>query len=347
MSDPSSPGSGPAAPTSSPKRRNPIERVFVWGLILVMGGLVTVEAYSKFSYDATVKSIDEFKDDADKDDKRATIEEYDELVSGAPRRVETDTSDSAESEVKSMRVDYTWFSLFKTYHVVLAGNLDEEGTLRIDYFDTNHPMEEGEPVALGRGSSGIPADNANGPGAGGGHGGAGHGGAGGPGGPGGGPGGPGGGPPGRPGGPGGPGPMYGGSGSSRPPVGDDSRPELEDPNDDESESDDDSAADPEEDSTAEDAGESDEDQDAATEHPEADDDAEASDEDETDAEADTTGESESEIPAIDSDSVEVPQAPAETNEPSSDVEEDATEEDEVFEDDVFEDDVVEEDELNR
>jgi hypothetical protein len=105
----------PAQPSKSPPARNPVEKVIVYGLILVLLALVGVEAYGKFSQQSAYNSISTELKKADDDAKGAEVtEEFVKKVVGNRSPVQTknyaasNTGTFAES--KELEV-YSWFTL--------------------------------------------------------------------------------------------------------------------------------------------------------------------------------------------------------------------------------------------
>lgn len=132
------PGSGPAVPTPPPKPRNPAERIIVWGLIIAMLALVSVEAYSKFSYDATVPKVDDAMRKAEMEGKSLTVDELKKLIAGMP----------SEKNEEGTRI-YRWWSLFKTYELTASiSDLGRDGGLVVTSISTPN-AEEDEPVRGG------------------------------------------------------------------------------------------------------------------------------------------------------------------------------------------------------
>jgi hypothetical protein len=102
---------------SAPKRRNPVERVLVWGGIVLLLGVVFLEYRAKQGYDATVRNLQEVTNGT----RDVTMEDARKLMVGYsweagptpnPRGFPTYT--------------YTWFSLFRrgTYRLTLVANAD-------------------------------------------------------------------------------------------------------------------------------------------------------------------------------------------------------------------------------
>lgn len=140
--DESTSGAGKAI---SPSSRNPVERVVVWGLILAMLALVSVEAYAKFSYDATFERLTKAIDDAQAEGRDITVDEIAGLISGSPSRTETPRPNVHGAPKTD--IDYHWWSLFKTYRIVVyASVVDSDGVMVVTGFDTDKPPIE-EPQA--------------------------------------------------------------------------------------------------------------------------------------------------------------------------------------------------------
>lgn len=182
-----------AAPeTSAPQKpqRNPVERLVVWGLILVLLGVLAFEAKQQYAYGAALKSLQEaFKeDDADSYHKLSDVRK---MMGGSPK----ETALPAKTKLHRS-LEFQWASLFKEYKLVLQTESIGDDPLVLSFM-TPDSEEPAEPVAAQptstpvAGGPTMPGMGGGGPAMGG-------------------PGGPGGGGPGGPGGPG------GGGGQQRP-----------------------------------------------------------------------------------------------------------------------------------
>ena len=97
--------------------RNPVERILVWGLILVLLGVVGVEAMARFSYGNSLKSL-ETALARDEQGDTLTIEEVAGHISGFPNR-----QDDPEQRV----LTYTWNGMLKTYgSIIMRYSADNE-----------------------------------------------------------------------------------------------------------------------------------------------------------------------------------------------------------------------------
>ncbi len=175
MSDPTS--SKPARPdgggaTGEKKGHSPVVRIIEWVVIAALGVVVGNEAYSKFSYDATLAELEKAIDAAEVSGKSVTVDEFGSMISGMP--TQTESKDGIKTEI-----DYRWRSLFKTYRILINAAPSPEGNqLIVLSFETDAPPEEPQPAAVagdgnsespvpmmpGGGSSGGPPGMPGGPG---------------------------------------------------------------------------------------------------------------------------------------------------------------------------------------
>lgn len=183
MSDAAPEASAPQKP-----QRNPIERAVVWGLILVLLGVLAFEAKQQYAYGAALKGLQEaFKeDDADSYHKLSDVRK---MMGGSPK----ETALPVKSKLHRS-LEFQWTSLFKEYKLVLQTESIGDDPLVLSFMTPNSeeppepvaPQPSSTPVA---GGPTMPGMGGGGPAMGGPGGGPGRGGPGGPGGPGGGQGG--------------------------------------------------------------------------------------------------------------------------------------------------------------
>jgi hypothetical protein len=105
------------ATVSARKPRNSVERVLVWGGIILLLGLVYVEYRAKQGYDATVRNLQ----DVTNGTRDVTMEQARKLMVGYSREEGPTPNERGFETYK-----YTWFSLFRggTYQLTLVANSD-------------------------------------------------------------------------------------------------------------------------------------------------------------------------------------------------------------------------------
>ncbi len=138
MSDSTSPAQNSPAkrPEGSPKPRNPVERLIVWGLILGLVALVGWEATKRFGYTNTLNRIQAAMEaeEGGGDWKPVTLEDVDQLVSGFPTRA------PGPSGVMQETVIYRWQGLLKD-HGGIHVTYDPDENLVLGY-ETDAAPEE-------------------------------------------------------------------------------------------------------------------------------------------------------------------------------------------------------------
>lgn len=107
----------PAADSDKQKKRNPLERLLVWGGIIVLLGVVLIEYRAKQNYDATVAALQNVANgmrDVPIDEARQLMVGYSQIEGPEPNQQGLNT------------YHYKWFSLFKggTYQITLVENED-------------------------------------------------------------------------------------------------------------------------------------------------------------------------------------------------------------------------------
>ncbi len=106
MSDESN--SPSVATTPAKPKRNPAERVFVWGLIAVMAFFVCTEGIARFGYSMTLPRLQKrINEDDGVDPRPLTVEEADTLVFGFPTKT-----------VEGQKVTYRWKGLLKDFGAI-------------------------------------------------------------------------------------------------------------------------------------------------------------------------------------------------------------------------------------
>ena len=120
----SRPQPSPASPRSDQppaRRRSPIERVIVWGLILVLVTAVGLEARARIGYDKTLDALE-----ARNLDRLSTLED---AIHFAPSR-----------QLKTIRLqpvlELKWFSLLRDYRIALIIDSVDSDDPRVMTFQT-------------------------------------------------------------------------------------------------------------------------------------------------------------------------------------------------------------------
>lgn len=100
------------------KKRSPLERTIVWGFIFIALIVVLIEGNARFGYSQTLAQMQNQMDMSEKDqDDVFFLSEADELVKGFPIREERVTK-------SSRKLQYRWFSLFKSYVIQISLDSD-------------------------------------------------------------------------------------------------------------------------------------------------------------------------------------------------------------------------------
>lgn len=173
MSDSSAAENQPEKNTSqeTAKPRSPVERIIVWGLILIGGGIAIYEGRAKLGYTNTLSSIQsrmEANENSGKEEADLKLSDAKaNLISGGPSYSEL-TPDFANSQLVSL----TWPSLFKEYELILRLDSDQEDAIVLG-LETPNAEPEPEPKVVESDESdpgmmpGAPGMGAGDPGAGG------------------------------------------------------------------------------------------------------------------------------------------------------------------------------------
>jgi hypothetical protein len=136
MSSDPTPAASSADSQSPPpaKQRNPIERVIVWGLIVVLVAVVAREAVARFGYTNSLNSLQAALE-ADEDGNTLMLEQVPAHLSGGPRQ---------ENHEAQRVVSYHWSGLLKDYGSIHIQYSDENEVLGLLTADAPPPPE---PVA--------------------------------------------------------------------------------------------------------------------------------------------------------------------------------------------------------
>jgi len=130
-------------PSSPPKKpgRNPVERVIVWGLIAIAGGLAAWEYRAKAGYDSSLEYIQQRVDEVNgaEDTENPTalkMSDVKEHLSGGPA-----VSEMQKSPLGEKTVNLKWPSLFKQYELILVVNNDTDNAV---VYNVRPAVEEGD-----------------------------------------------------------------------------------------------------------------------------------------------------------------------------------------------------------
>ncbi|QDT95872.1 hypothetical protein [Gimesia aquarii] len=104
--------------SGSPHKRNPLERILVWGGITVLIVIVAIEYRAKQNYDASVSALQEVANGI----RDVSIDEARQLMIGFSQKEGPRPNDQGLNTYH-----YQWFSLFKggTYQLTLIENGDQ------------------------------------------------------------------------------------------------------------------------------------------------------------------------------------------------------------------------------
>ena len=157
MSDSSAAENQPEKSSSSQeqaKPRSPVERIIVWGLIIIGAGIAIYEARAKLGYNNSLSSI-QSKMEANENSgaEAADLKLSDakaNLISGGPTYSEL-TPDFANTQLVSL----TWPSLFKEYELILRLDSDQEDAIVLGY-ETPNAEPEPEPEVTNSSDEGDP-----------------------------------------------------------------------------------------------------------------------------------------------------------------------------------------------
>lgn len=117
------------------KKRSPVERVVVWGIIGILVVVVAIEARARFAYSSTLNAVTALIKKSEESNEYATLNEAREVFAGSP-------SESPQPPGRFEQIiQLTWFSLLKTYQLDLEVEPNEDN-----------------PAILGVATSGAPAE---------------------------------------------------------------------------------------------------------------------------------------------------------------------------------------------
>lgn len=116
QADSIAPQSEPASPGTVKKPRSPVERVIVWGGIIVLLLLVGVQAHARKGYELTLQALEPLVDDDYEGGQPLSIADVDSHVVGFPSQ-----SENAVSATRTERV-YRWRGLRGSYGITLEYN---------------------------------------------------------------------------------------------------------------------------------------------------------------------------------------------------------------------------------
>lgn len=150
MSDPSNVGGGGAASQSGnagKKPRSPVERIIVWGAIIVLLGVVAVEARARKGYEWTLNALQkQLAKDEGADAEPLLVKDIDKYVVGWPRRTESE-------EGSYHKITLTWGGLFRSHGIDLTYDSRDNGEGLAVLGLTTHGAEEPPPPVIPEGGS--------------------------------------------------------------------------------------------------------------------------------------------------------------------------------------------------
>ena len=124
-------------PRPEKKKRSPVERIIVWGLIGLMGCVVLVEFLAQKNYEAAFTWLDE---NGMNNPKLATFREN---MTGAQ---EVALEGSGEVQNSESEIQFKWFSFFKVYSVTATVAGEGDAAIVTNY-NTGKLAPPGPPVA--------------------------------------------------------------------------------------------------------------------------------------------------------------------------------------------------------
>lgn len=113
--------SKPAA-AAAKKARSPVERIVVWGGIVVLLGLAAYQARARVGYTMTLSALqDRLEEDEGSDAKQLLLKDLDSYVVGWPSRTQE------EPTTHKGTIELTWPGLSASYGIVVGYDPSEEG----------------------------------------------------------------------------------------------------------------------------------------------------------------------------------------------------------------------------
>ena len=149
-----------------PKKRNPVERLVVWGGIVALLAMLAYEWNTQTQFTTSVKALEAAIRTKDKDDDFRTAgfpaDDIPKYLKGTPKRTEAVATDVVvadnHGDKEQIRVMYEWPSLFKTYKVSIT--VDQTGKAYfVEAITTSTPEEPVEKITLkSRPNAGAPSE---------------------------------------------------------------------------------------------------------------------------------------------------------------------------------------------
>lgn len=125
----------PESPQAA-KGRSPMERILVWGGILLLAAVAGFEYFAQQNYNTALNWLI--------DNENVAESVVDENLAGASISEKVDITDEAQKaagETKTFEKRYNWASLFKTYEVIAEFD-EKDGVSTIAGYKTAIDMEE-------------------------------------------------------------------------------------------------------------------------------------------------------------------------------------------------------------
>lgn len=149
------------------KKRNPVERLVVWGGILALLAMLAFEWNTQSQFNTSVKALEAAIHTKDKnDDTRNSgipADDIPKYLKGTPKRTEAVATDvvvsDAQGDKAQTRVMYEWPSLFKTYKVSVT--VDQTGKAYfVEAITGSTPMQPDDAIVLKSKPNGAATSNA-------------------------------------------------------------------------------------------------------------------------------------------------------------------------------------------
>lgn len=152
----------------SGKKRSPVERAIVWGVIGVLVVVVAIEGRARMAYSSTLSSLGALVKQAEQNDEYVTLSQARAAYSGSP------TEESQPAGRFEQSIILKWFSLLKTYQIEIQVEPGEDDPAFLGFTtpdaDAGLGSQELAPVAPSESADGeyfdmSDADNGTPPGA--------------------------------------------------------------------------------------------------------------------------------------------------------------------------------------
>lgn len=125
----------PPKPAAVKKARSPVEKTIVWGGIVLLVGLVAVQAHARFGYEMSLKNLQSrVNSDDDRDGQPLYLNDVPSLLVGFP-------SKSLEEDRHWQAVTYKWQGLGKSYTIRMPYDTSEERPMILSLETSNAPEE--------------------------------------------------------------------------------------------------------------------------------------------------------------------------------------------------------------